>query len=49
MQDNSRLKGLCEDMHNPKPGNSYQFERFGFVKYDHKNTEGEKVFYFTHR
>lgn len=49
MQDNSHLKGVCEDLDNIKEGISVQFERFGFVKYDSKNEEGDKVFYFTHR
>lgn len=49
MQDNSHLKGICEDLDNIKEDSSFQFERFGFVKYDSKNDEGNKVFYFTHR
>jgi len=49
MQDASIIKGLCEILNNPKVDDSIQFERFGFVRYDGKNEEGEKVFYFTHR
>ncbi len=49
MQDNSKLKGICEKMDNLKEDRGIQFERFGFVKYDSKNKEGNKLFYFTHR
>lgn len=49
MQDASKLKGVCEIIENPKVNTSFQFERFGFVKYDRKNQADTKVFYFTHR
>lgn len=49
MQNNQPLKGITEDIDNPKPDTAMQFERFGFVKYDHTKEEGIKVFYFTHR
>lgn len=49
LQDNSKLKGYCEDMDNIKENTNIQFERFGFVKYDCKDEKEERVFYFTHR
>ena len=49
LQDNSKLKGQCEYMDNIRENTNIQFERFGFVKYDSKNEEGERIFYFTHR
>lgn len=49
LQDNSKLNGICEDMDNIKEDTNIQFERFGFVKYDHKDENDERVFYFTHR
>lgn len=49
LQDNSKLKGQCEYMDNIKEDTSIQFERFGFVKFDHKDEKSERVFYFTHR
>ncbi|MCA9495791.1 MAG: glutamate--tRNA ligase [Nanoarchaeota archaeon] len=49
LSDNSKLNGYCEDMDNIKENTSIQFERFGFVKYDSKNKDGMRVFYFTHR
>lgn len=49
MQNNQKLKGIAEDLNNPKENTPMQFERFGFVKYDRKNEQGEKIFYFTHR
>lgn len=49
MQDSTVLKGICEINENPKPESSFQFERFGFVKYDHKREDDTKVYYFTHR
>jgi glutamyl-tRNA synthetase len=48
LQDNSHLKGFVEDMHNPKEGGHFQFERFGFVRFDRREN-GEKFFYFTHK
>ncbi len=49
MQDNSKLIGYCELIDNPKENTPMQFERFGFVKYDSKDAENNKIFYFTHR
>ncbi len=49
MQDNSKLNGFCGTLDNVREDSSIQFERFGFVKYDHKDQNGERVFYFTHR
>jgi hypothetical protein len=49
MQDNNSLKGVTENLDNLKKDETVQFERFGFVRFDHRNKEGNKVFYFTHR
>jgi glutamyl-tRNA synthetase len=49
MQDAQKLKGLCENLDNPKPSKSIQFERFGFVRFDSKKKDGSYLFYFTHR
>jgi len=48
LQNNQKLNGVCENMGNLKIGESIQFERFGFVRYDN-NEKGGKVFYFTQR
>ncbi len=49
LHDNSSISGFVEDMHNPKEDSSYQFERFGFVRFDYRKEDQTKVFYFTHR
>ncbi|MDA3856071.1 MAG: glutamate--tRNA ligase [Candidatus Woesearchaeota archaeon] len=49
MQDNQLIKGVTENLDNLKPNENIQFERFGFVKFDHKNKQGKNIFYFTHR
>ncbi len=49
MQNNEKIKGLTEDLDNIKEDTSVQFERFGFARFDRKNKEGKRVFYFTHR
>jgi glutamyl-tRNA synthetase len=49
MQDNSRLKGFIENLDNPNEETPFQFERFGFVKYEGMDKKDGAVFYFTHR
>ena len=48
LQNNQKLKGISEYLDNIKEGESIQFERFGFVRYD-KTEKGIKKFYFTQR
>jgi glutamyl-tRNA synthetase len=48
MEDNTPLEGCCENLWRVKEGKSVQFERFGFVKFDHKEKE-KLVFYYTQR
>lgn len=49
LSDNSHLKGICEKIDNIKEDEPIQFERFGFVKFDHIDKNKNRVFYFTHR
>ncbi len=49
MQDNSHLKGLVDNCDNLVKDKSFQFERFGFVKFDSIDENKNKIFYFTHR
>lgn len=49
MQNGQSIKGITEEILNPKPDDSFQFERFGFVRFDRINDKGEQVYYFTHR
>lgn len=49
MQSAQKLKGLSENLDNPKINKSIQFERFGFVRFDSLNKNGSYLFYFTHR
>lgn len=48
MFDNSKKIGICEQLGKIKEGNSLQFERFAFCRYDRKD-ENKRVLYYTHR
>lgn len=48
MQNNSKLMGLVEDINNIKKNDTFQFERFGFVKFNNITSESQ-IFYFAHR
>lgn len=49
MQNNQKIKGVTGPLMNPKIGDAIQFERFGFVRFDHTDDKGNRIFYFTHR
>jgi len=49
MQNNQKLIGVTGPLMKPKVGDAIQFERFGFVRFDHTDKTGKRVFYFTHR
>lgn len=46
--ENNRVQGFCEDLSDLSVGDSVQFERFAFMKFD-RIEEGKKVFYYTHK
>jgi glutamyl-tRNA synthetase len=48
LQDNSHIKGLTEKLGNPKVGDAIQFERFGFVRFDHEGKDDVREFRYTH-
>ena len=48
MQDNSKIKGLTEELGNLKVDEAIQFERFGFVRFDREDNE-VRVFHYTHQ
>ncbi|MEC8220812.1 MAG: hypothetical protein VX028_01965, partial [Nanoarchaeota archaeon] len=51
MQDNSKIKGLTEELGNLKVDEAIQFERFGFVRFDRFDREDNevRVFHYTHQ
>ena len=50
MPDATWIEGLAESaVSELKAGDSIQFERFGFVRFDQKNKKGEYEFWFTHK
>jgi len=49
MQDNSKLKGIVEDLNNLKEDSTVQFERFGFARFDSFDKDKNRIFYFAHK
>lgn len=48
LPDNETLKGISEKLPNLKEGESIQFERYAFLRFDN-NSSDKKIFYYTHR